>query len=317
MFVLFTGDDITSQNNCFYGPAKFSDAGTEYDTLSSFQSATGYEANSMAADPCFAFNALPQKSSDFQLMASSPCINVGYDLTSIVNEYLDFIGIAVPQSSAPDIGAYEGEVLLYDNLEGEIPNTEPSQWTPIQQDLDYLVKVDAGNNVLSLSGATYSYARIMASSASNQWEDYEMKFNFKYVGTNENICAYILFLYEGVNNPDAYMRIQTGRTYATLQYMGTINGQRPTFSSGESSLYQSYSSVGFDYSLSADTWYQVRITADGQTDEVAVYICKVGDDENEVELFNTSVVLTEGGAGLAVWTNEVYFDDIQIKKLPH
>ncbi len=311
----FDGNDVVSENNCFYGNGVFRFGSTNYSTLSAYQSATGLETDSIFSDPEFAFTPHPESALDLQLMTGSACIDNGKDLSSIVSEYLDYLGTSVPQNSVPDIGAYEGAyegVHFYDTLEGETPDTAPSQWTPAHQDEDYLVKVD-DDNVLSLSGETYQYAKIMASTGSNQWEDYEIKLKFKYVETTQGSNGYILFLYAGASAPGAYIRLQTGTSSATLEYKGLLpDGSQPKFPGDVSYITQNYSSAGFS-SLSADTWYQIRIVADGENDEVIVYICEAGDEENEVEIFNTSVVLNDGSVGLAVWTNEMYFDDIKIK----
>ena len=71
--------------------------GSRYTTLSAFQSASGQEANSIAAAPLFTDAA----NGDFSLQAGSPAINAGTDvgLTQDIN--------GNPIVGAPDIGAYE------------------------------------------------------------------------------------------------------------------------------------------------------------------------------------------------------------------
>ncbi|HUD02809.1 MAG TPA: choice-of-anchor Q domain-containing protein, partial [Candidatus Paceibacterota bacterium] len=65
--------------------------------FASYQSASSHDANSLTSDPLFT------STSDFHLLAGSPAINAGTNvsLTS------DYAGTSVPQGPAPDIGAYE------------------------------------------------------------------------------------------------------------------------------------------------------------------------------------------------------------------
>lgn len=65
--------------------------------FASYQSASSQDANSLTSDPLFT------STSDFHLLAGSPAINAGTNvsLTS------DYAGTSVPQGPAPDIGAYE------------------------------------------------------------------------------------------------------------------------------------------------------------------------------------------------------------------
>lgn len=70
-----------------------------HSTLSSWQSATGNDANSYVANPQFVNPA----ADDYCLQPISPNINVG----AAVGLSNDFFGTAVPQASTPDIGIHE------------------------------------------------------------------------------------------------------------------------------------------------------------------------------------------------------------------
>jgi VCBS repeat-containing protein len=70
-----------------------------HSTLSSWQSATGNDANSYVANPQFVNPA----ADDYCLQPVSPNINVG----AAVGLSNDFFGTAVPQASSPDIGIHE------------------------------------------------------------------------------------------------------------------------------------------------------------------------------------------------------------------
>lgn len=99
--IVETGSAATFDNNDYYTgnplPVSAWSYGVDtYATMVNWQSA-GHDINSIINNPLFV------SSSNFSLQASSPAINAGADvgLTS------DYIGTAVPQGSAPDIGAYE------------------------------------------------------------------------------------------------------------------------------------------------------------------------------------------------------------------
>lgn len=318
-YVSFGGTGIISRNNCFYGNGLYRYNGVYYNTLQDYQNASGLDTNSVSADPCFAFGTSPQTASDFQLTTGSPCINAGYDLSSIVSEYQDFNQIAVPQDSIPDIGVHEGTVLFYDNSEAETIGSVPSQWNAGKTDLDWEIVNDNGNKVIRISGlpTSYDYGDMwVGTSNSNAWSDYEIKLKFKFL--NEGSSAYVSFLCGGPSTPSAYIRFHTScpGTYARLVYNGTVNGVRPTFPDGSYGLTSYYSSAGFE-NMQDDTWYQLRIIADAQTNNVKIYISKAGEKDSEVKLFDTPVVLTNGTVGLAVWADEIYYDDIEIKKVSH
>jgi parallel beta-helix repeat protein len=69
-------------------------------SFAQWQSATGQDAGSLAADPMFASAG----AGDFQLQAGSPCVDAGASLGLTA----DYEGDQVPQGAAPDIGAFEG-----------------------------------------------------------------------------------------------------------------------------------------------------------------------------------------------------------------
>jgi predicted outer membrane repeat protein len=84
--------------------------GVTYPDLASWQTATGYDANSLTADPLW----VDPLGGDFQLQSGSPAINagVGVGLTT------DYEGFPVPQGGLPDIGALEyGGLLAYEGFD--------------------------------------------------------------------------------------------------------------------------------------------------------------------------------------------------------
>jgi hypothetical protein len=82
-----------------------------FTTLPSFRTGTAQEAHSLCADPQFV-STNPVTASDFQLKATSPCINTGQDLKAAgfltaTQPYQDYFGTSIPQGAGPDIGPYE------------------------------------------------------------------------------------------------------------------------------------------------------------------------------------------------------------------
>jgi parallel beta-helix repeat protein len=99
---LSTWAPVTANYNNWSMPGAFrvNYNGTLYTSLTSYQAACGQEGNSMNTDPCF----VDDSNADFHLTADSPLIDAG---NLIETGLTDRDGIAVPQSYAPDIGAYE------------------------------------------------------------------------------------------------------------------------------------------------------------------------------------------------------------------
>ena len=103
---IIPGETLTISNNILRDAtteAMASIAGTIYYDLPSL-AAAGYGNGSTVADPLFVNAA----SADFHLQAGSPAINAGVS----VGLTQDFDGNAVPNGSAPDIGAYEYQAPL-------------------------------------------------------------------------------------------------------------------------------------------------------------------------------------------------------------
>jgi hypothetical protein len=94
-------------NNCF-GPESpnFIEWGEKVykSTYPILDNALGEISNWIKSDPLFV-NAL---AGVFRLVSTSPCINRGTD----VNITKDYAGTSVPQSGAPDVGAYEYSGVL-------------------------------------------------------------------------------------------------------------------------------------------------------------------------------------------------------------
>lgn len=92
---------ITSDNNCFYdtGTNKWHWHGSDYTTFADWKTNSSQDANSVNADPVF----IDESTQKFSLQSSSPCIDVGTD----VSLALDYAGSFVPCNTVPDIGAFE------------------------------------------------------------------------------------------------------------------------------------------------------------------------------------------------------------------
>lgn len=72
---------------------------TTYSNLSTWRTATGWDAHSMVVDPLF----VNCGACDFQLQSDSPCVDTG----TPVGLATDIIGCLIPQGAGPDMGAYE------------------------------------------------------------------------------------------------------------------------------------------------------------------------------------------------------------------
>jgi len=90
-------------NNCYYNSVGTVYAQTQAgsyhsDDFAAYKTATGWETSGLWENPLFV-----TPGSDFMLQSGSPCVDAGAD----VGLTTDILGVAVPQGSAPDIGAYE------------------------------------------------------------------------------------------------------------------------------------------------------------------------------------------------------------------
>jgi len=88
-------------NNVLYsagGTGQYRWNGTNYDTLTAWQTASGQTGN-LSGDPLF----LNLSTRDFHLISSSPGVDAGVD----VGVTVDYAGDPRPRKSAYDIGAYE------------------------------------------------------------------------------------------------------------------------------------------------------------------------------------------------------------------
>lgn len=97
-------DNVVFDNNCYYSdtPASFIwkvDDNIAPCDLASWQSLSGQDLHALAADARFVDVA----KQNFQLASDSPCVDAAANL----DLSKDLAGTAVPQWSAPDIGAYE------------------------------------------------------------------------------------------------------------------------------------------------------------------------------------------------------------------
>jgi len=128
--IWFINDKVYSDYNLFYGSEKIRDEYNNWLTSLADYQASGHEIHSFMAEPEF-ISATPTSALDFQLAANSPAIDAGQDLKLAglidpADPYLDYVGVAIPQGSAPDIGAYEcfGDACQYicgdANGDGEI-----------------------------------------------------------------------------------------------------------------------------------------------------------------------------------------------------
>ena len=93
-----TGINALNHNLYFVaGGTEINWGGTDYTTLASFNSATGFEANGVTGDPLL--------DASYNLLVNSPAINAGMSLASFFTTDKD--GLARPQGVAWDIGADE------------------------------------------------------------------------------------------------------------------------------------------------------------------------------------------------------------------
>ncbi len=96
------GSGHAIDNNLYHPSVRFGHAGSDYTSLGSWQSSTGFGASSLVAEPGFADAA----GADFSLTAGSEAIDRGLDLSGEgVTQDID--GVPRPQGDGFDIGAYE------------------------------------------------------------------------------------------------------------------------------------------------------------------------------------------------------------------
>lgn len=114
------GTDIignTADYNCIYrtaGPIQNSRSGSLYTTLASWQSATGWDVNSLSTDPLF----LAGSGDDYSLTTSSPLLDKGRTLPEVIDDYR---GLSRPQGLYYETGAYE--IPLSTSVENNPVNT--------------------------------------------------------------------------------------------------------------------------------------------------------------------------------------------------
>jgi hypothetical protein len=123
-FVYVMGDpNVTwpnvSWNNNLYWPvphptAVFGTVWTPGAGFAEYRSKTGWDRNSLAADPRFVTTS-PEGPSDFRLLSTSPMIDAGED----VGISRDYVGNPVPCGRAPDIGAYEFTGVTTNKVRGK------------------------------------------------------------------------------------------------------------------------------------------------------------------------------------------------------
>lgn len=103
---------IESDNNLFYpeSPLMFSTSFGDYDNLQEWRNATGFDINSISADPLLT----DVENMNFDLMYNSPAIDIGQILSSPAN--IDYDGTLRPQGLSFDLGACE----FYDNIQPEV-----------------------------------------------------------------------------------------------------------------------------------------------------------------------------------------------------
>jgi hypothetical protein len=97
-YIYIQSGTYRGDNNLFFGGANgWQDRGVTMATLVAWRASSGQDGRSLNSDPLFV------SSSDFRLKPSSPAIDAGVN----VGLTKDILGVAIPQGSAPDIGAYE------------------------------------------------------------------------------------------------------------------------------------------------------------------------------------------------------------------
>lgn len=103
---------IESDNNLFYpeSPLMFSTSFGDYDNLQEWRNATGFDMNSISADPLLT----DIENMNFELIYNSPAIDIGKILSPPAN--IDYDGTLRPQGLSFDLGACE----FFDNIQPEL-----------------------------------------------------------------------------------------------------------------------------------------------------------------------------------------------------
>ena len=103
--------DITFDYNLYWsttGAGIWRMNATNYNTLDSWQAATGFDTHSLFTDPLLndpTYHAVGRPINSFTLQVGSPAINAGVDVGNMGGR--DFYGNTIPQGGAYDIGAVE------------------------------------------------------------------------------------------------------------------------------------------------------------------------------------------------------------------
>lgn len=221
------------------------------------------------------------------------------------------------------------EILFSDDFQNDRVGAPPSRWTPPGKGLACTVKQEGANKVLSMICELYGdqnyYGEIAPKHLSaKQWSNYQWQLRFKVrplsTVKQEAPSAYLLFYRFGVGAPTATMRFMPTRAAGSLGYHGRLPEEVAALPLAQRAIQVSYKQAGYPFldrkaELLEDTWYQVRIVADSDKKEVAIFMKDADRNMQEVKLLQTPVFFTEGGVGLAVWRGEVLYDDIRVETL--
>jgi hypothetical protein len=105
---LYSTSPVTADYNLYYsasgaGSSNWTWLGTSKSTFAAYKTASGNDTDSLFADPQFVSTSTP----DFHVASTSPAVNAGTNLGSVVEGQYDYAGNPRVQGAGIDIGAYE------------------------------------------------------------------------------------------------------------------------------------------------------------------------------------------------------------------
>ncbi len=144
-----SASELSSNYNVFYNNSSSQFNVTNQSLLldlEGWQSAYSQDANSLEADPLYV--STTEGSEDFQLTASSPCVDAGVELEGII---IDFIGNNRPWGQTVDIGAYEYKYLKVPvNLSStRYISKADLDWDDVDNATSYNIKYGKGKDLVS------------------------------------------------------------------------------------------------------------------------------------------------------------------------
>ena len=260
----------------------------EYSVLATYQSVTGFDANSLATDPLFI------STSDFRLQDESPAINAGVD----VGLTTDFLGN--PIVGLPDIGAYEYQ----DKKTGQI-NLDAGD--------DVSICLGSSATLTATGGKSYKWSTGETTQSITVKPDKTTTYTVTVSDdTNSASDNVVVTVNETIANAGADRSIHAGETIS----LSATGGDTYLWSTGETTESISVSPV-------VTTTYSVKATKNGcdATDEVKITVnpapapgtitANAGPDVNLCKGENT--VLTAAGGISYTWSTGETTQSITVK----